>query len=155
MKRLMASLAASLGILAAAPASAQFSKPEDAIHYRQSAFTVMGVHFSRIGAMVKGTVPFDAKIAADNAAIVETMAKLPWAAFGEGTDKGASHHTQPAAWKERAKFNQGAERMQAEVSKLGTAARSGNLDQLKSAFGSASQTCKSCHDDFRSKQPLN
>lgn len=45
----------------AAPASAQFAKPEDAIKYRQSALFVMGQHFGRIGAMANGKVPFDAK----------------------------------------------------------------------------------------------
>ena len=81
----------------AAPASAQFAKPEDAIKYRQSALFVMSQHFGRIGAMVNGRVPFDAKAAADNAEIVAEMAKLPWAAFAAGTDKGATYRPVPAA----------------------------------------------------------
>lgn len=72
------------------PASAQFAKPEDAIKYRQSVFSVMGTHFGRVGAMTNGKVPFDAKAAADNAAVVADMAKLPWAAFGPGTGEGKS-----------------------------------------------------------------
>lgn len=71
------------------PAAAQFAKPEDAVKYRQSSLFVMGQHFARVGAMANGRVPFDAKVAADNAEIVAAMAKLPWAAFGPGTDKGA------------------------------------------------------------------
>ena len=71
-----------------APAFAQFQKPEDAVKYRKAAFTVTAAHFSRIGAMANGRVPFDAKVAAENAALVETMSKLPWDAFGPGTDKG-------------------------------------------------------------------
>ena len=47
MKKLMI-LAAACGVLAALPAAAQFQKPEDAIKYRQSAFTVMGNHVARI-----------------------------------------------------------------------------------------------------------
>jgi len=39
--------------------------------------------------------------------------------------------------------------MQDEVVKLQAAAKSGNADQLKAAFGPAAGTCKSCHDDFR------
>ena len=65
------------GCLTCLPAAAQFQKPEDAIKYRQSAFTVMGAHVGRIGAMAQGRVPFDAKAAADNAAIVSAMARLP------------------------------------------------------------------------------
>jgi cytochrome c556 len=48
-------------------ASAQFAKPEDAIKYRKNALFVMQQHYARVGAMVNGRVPFDAKVAADNA----------------------------------------------------------------------------------------
>lgn len=139
-------------VLAAAalstPAMAQFQKPEDAIKYRKASFTVMAAHFGRIGAMANGRVPFDAKVAADNAAIVETMSKLPWAAFGAGTDKGDTRAL-PVVWSEAGKFKEGADKMQAEVAKLAAAARTGNLDSVKAAFGAAGQTCKACHDDFR------
>lgn len=139
-------------VLAAAalstPAMAQFQKPEDAIKYRKASFTVMAAHFGRIGAMANGRVPFDAKVAADNAAIVETMSKLPWAAFGAGTDKGDTRAL-PVVWSEAGKFKEGADKMQAEVSKLAAAARTGNLESVKAAFGAAGQTCKACHDDFR------
>ena len=64
-------------VAVATPASAQFAKPEDAIKYRQSALSVMGTHFGRLGAMANGRVPFDAKVAADNAEIVaEEIAHL-------------------------------------------------------------------------------
>ncbi len=130
------------------PAMAQFQKPEDAIKYRKASFTVMAAHFGRIGAMANGRVPFDAKVAADNAAIVETMSKLPWAAFGAGTDKGDTRAL-PVVWSEAGKFKEGADKMQAEVAKLAAAARTGNLESVKAAFGAAGQTCKACHDDFR------
>lgn len=130
------------------PAMAQFAKAEDAIKYRKAAFTVLGTHFSRIGAMASGRAPFDAAVAADSAAIVETMSKLPWPAFAAGTDKGDTRAL-PAIWTEPAKFKEGADRMQAEVTKLAAAARTGNLDSVKAAFGAAGQSCKACHDSFR------
>lgn len=130
------------------PAMAQFQKPEDAIKYRKASFTVMAAHFGRIGAMVNGRVPFDAKVAAENAAIVETMSKLPWAAFGPGTDKGDTRAL-PDIWKEQDAFKAGADKMQAEIGKLLAATKTGNLDSVKAAFGAAGQTCKACHDDFR------
>ncbi|MFM2111363.1 MAG: hypothetical protein RLZZ271_23 [Pseudomonadota bacterium] len=137
-------------ILAATPAMAQFAKPEDAIKYRKASFTVMAAHFGRIGAMANGRVPFDAKAAADNAAIVESMSKLPWAGFGEGTDKGDTK-AKPEIWKDAAKFKEGSDKMMAEVAKLNAAAKTGNLDNLKAAFGPAAGTCKACHDNFRAQ----
>lgn len=130
------------------PAMAQFQKPEDAIKYRKASFTVMAAHFGRIGAMANGRVPFDAKVAAENAAIVETMSRLPWAAFGPGTDKGDTRAL-PDIWKEQDAFKAGADKMQAEIGKLVAATKTGNLDSVKAAFGAAGQTCKACHDDFR------
>lgn len=130
------------------PAMAQFQKPEDAIKYRKASLTVMGAHFGRIGAMASGKAPFDAKVAADNAAIVETMSKLPWAAFIPGTDKGDTRAL-PDIWKEQDAFKTAAEKMQAEVTKLVAATKTGNLDNVKAAFGAAGQSCKACHDDYR------
>lgn len=135
----------------AAPASAQFAKPEDAIKYRQSALSVIGTHFGRVGAMVNGRVPFDAKVAADNADIVAEMAKLPWAGFGPGTDKGGNTRAKPEIWTEQAKFKEYSEKMIAETTKLSAAAKTGNLDTLKTAFGATAATCKACHDAYQAK----
>lgn len=130
------------------PAQAQFAKPEDAIKYRKASFTVMAAHFGRIGAMANGRVPYDAKAAADNADVVATLSKLPWAAFGEGTDKGDTR-AKPEIWKEAGKYKEAADKMQAEIVKLNTAAKAGNIDALKAAFGPAAASCKACHDNFR------
>ena len=147
MRTIMLSLAC-VAAATALPAQAQFAKAEDAIKYRKASFTVMAAHFGRLGAMANGRAPFDAKQAADNAAVLATVAALPWAAFGEGTDKGDTR-AKPDIWKESAKFKEGADKMQAEMGKLVAAARTGNLDSLKAAFGPAAQSCKACHDAFR------
>ena len=151
MKAFTSIAAAAVLIALAAPASAQFAKSEDAIYYRQGAMTVMGAHFGRLGAMVKGKVPFDAKVAQDNAVLVAEMAKLPWNAFGPGTDKGADTKAKPAIWTEHAKFKEGSDKLIAETDKLVAASKTGNLDALKTAFAATGETCKSCHDGFKNK----
>jgi len=135
----------------AVPASAQFAKPETAIEYRQSALFVMNQHFGRIGAMANGRVPFDAKVAADNAEVVAFMAKLPWAAFGPGTDKGGDTKAKPEIWTEQAKFKEASDKLVAESAKLAVAAKTANLDAVKTAFAATAGTCKACHDAFRNK----
>ena len=140
---------AATAAFAAAPASAQFAKPEDAIKYRQSALFVMAQHFGRVGAMANGRVPFDAKAATENAEIVAEMAKLPWAAFGPGADKGVPTRAKPEIWTEQAKFKEHSDKLVAETAKLLAAAKTNNLDNLKTAFGATAQTCKQCHDAYR------
>jgi cytochrome c556 len=129
-------------------AFAQFQKPEDAIKYRQSAFTVMANSFGKIGAVVKGEVPFNKGEVANNAAIVLTLSKLPWQAFGPGTEGG---NALPAIWSDNAKFKAASEKMQLAVVNLNTAAQSGDQEAIKKAFGAAGSTCKGCHDDFKKK----
>lgn len=140
-----------LATCASLPAYAQFAKAEDAIKYRQSALFVMGQHFTRLAAMAQGKIPYDAKAAADNAAVVDAMSKLPWAAFGEGTEQGGNTKAKPEVWSDSAKFKEAAEKMQAEVIKLNAAAKTGKLEDLKSAVGATGGTCKNCHDNFRNK----
>lgn len=143
---LLAISAASLSFSAAA----QFAKPEDAVKYRKAALTVTAAHFGRLGAMAQGKAPFDAKSAAENAEIVASMSKLPWAAFGDGTDVGETK-AKPEIWKQNAKFKEAAEKFQAESAKLAAAAKAGKEDAFKAAFSATAGTCKACHDDFRAK----
>lgn len=147
--RIIAPLAFALGFATlSAPAMAQFQKPEDAVKYRKSVMTIMGNHVGRVGAMANGRVPFDAKAAADSAALLETLSRLPWEAFGPGTDKGETRAL-PAIWTEQAKFKEGSDKLQAETAKLNAAAKTGNLDAIKTAFGSVGQSCKACHDTYQ------
>jgi cytochrome c556 len=137
-------------LMMAAPAAAQFAKTEDAIKYRQGAMFVMNQHVGRIGAMVNGRVPYDAKAALAHAEIVEVMSKLPWAAFGPGTDKGLPTKAKAEIWTEQAKFKEHSEKLVGETGKLLAAAKTNSLDNLKVAFGSTANTCKACHDAYRS-----
>lgn len=145
-----ASLALSAAALAvAATASAQsFQKPEDAIKYRRSAFTVLSAHFGALGAMANNRAPYDAQAAARHADAIALVSHLPFAGFTQGTDKGETR-AKAEVWSENAKFTAAAQKMQGEVGKLAAAAKTGSLDNLKAAFGPAAASCKACHDDFR------
>jgi len=127
---------------------AQFQKPEDAIKYRQSAFTVMANSFGKIGAVVKGEAPYNKDEVAKNAAVVAMISTLPWQAFGPGTEGGKA---QAAIWSDNAKFKAASEKMQLAVADLNKAAQSGDQEGVKKAFVAANGSCKNCHDDFKKK----
>lgn len=137
-------------VVFAAPAAAQFQKPEDAVKYRQSALTVMANSFGRIGAMVNGRAPFDAKVAQDSAHVVATLSTLPWAGFTPNTEALKSR-AKPEIWKDAAKFKESSDKLVAEAAKLEAAAKTGNLDSIKVAFGAVGGSCKACHDAFRTE----
>jgi cytochrome c556 len=130
-------------------AYAQFDKPEDAIQYRQSVMFLIGQHFGRMAAVVKGQSPYDKAAFEQNAAIVDTLATLPWEAFMvPGTDKGKTG-LKSSAFKEKDKFMQDAKKMEAETAKLAEMAQTGDLDAIKTQFGETGKSCKGCHEDFR------
>ncbi len=150
MKKLSAFMFAAVAATFVLPASAQFAKAEDAIKYRKNALFVMQQNFGRVAGMAAGKIPFDAKVAAESAATAEFVARLPWAGFGPGTDSGDTK-AKPEIWAQKAKFDDYAHKMEAEMTKLAAAAKTGNLDSIKTAVNATGGTCKSCHDDFRAK----
>jgi len=101
-----------------------------------------------VAAMVSGRAPFDAKAVADNVEIATLLSKLPYAGFIEGTDKGDTQAL-PRIWTEMDKFRAAAAKMQEEMAKLNAAAKTGNVDAIKTAVGATGQSCKACHDSYR------
>jgi cytochrome c556 len=134
--------------MASTCAQAQFARAEDAVKYRQGTLFAMSQHFARIGAMVNGRVPYDARAAVENAEIVAVLAKLPAAGFGPATEH-LSRGTKPEIWSEQARFKEQNDRLVNETVKLVAAAKTNNLDQLKAAYTATAATCKSCHDAYR------
>ena len=148
LQKLVLISSATILAIGAGTAIAQFKNSEDAIKYRQSVFTVMANSFGKIGAVVKGEAPYNKDEVAKNAAVVATLSTLPWQAFGPGTEGGKA---QSDIWSDNAKFKAASEKMQLAVANLNTAAQSGDLENIKKAFGAAGASCKNCHDDFKKK----
>ncbi|MEZ0307080.1 MAG: cytochrome c [Ramlibacter sp.] len=149
MKKIVSAALATLALGLAGFAVAQsFQKPEDAVKYRKATMTVMATHFGTVAAMANGRVPYDAAAATRSADIVATMATLHWAGFTPGTDKGETR-AKPEIWSDAAKFKESGDKLAADTARLATAAKTGNLDNLKAAFGPTANNCKSCHDAFR------
>jgi cytochrome c556 len=120
------------------------------VKYRQSAFSVMGTHFARLGAMANGKVPFDARKAQEDAAVVLMLSRLPWAGFTPDTQQLESK-AKPALWSEMDKVKVGADKLITAAVALDAAAKTGSLDAVKKTFGDAAASCKACHDAYKSK----
>jgi cytochrome c556 len=61
----------------------------------------------------------------------------------------ASSRAKAEIWTQASKFKGHADKLNAEVARLNTAAKAGDLAATRAAFGAAGQACKACHDDFR------
>lgn len=150
MRKLALVSLAIAGIVSAATVVAQ-TKPEDAIKLRKAGMALIGYNFASLGAMVNEKKPYNKDEAIRNAVRIDALSSHPFEFFGTGTDKGADHKASAAIWKDHAKFDQVAMRLQNESTKLVQVARTGDMAALKTQFGATAQTCKACHDDFREK----
>lgn len=147
---LLAAAACTIAVsLWSAPAQAQFAKPADAIKYRQAALTLMASHFGRMQPVIKGQAPYDAEQIKANVKLLNTLAELPWAGFGPGTEGGDAR---PEVWSDAAGFQQKRDALKENLAKLQVAADSGDLDKVRAAFGGVGSSCKSCHDSYREKK---
>ena len=136
------------GALAVASTAAMATKPEDAIDYRQGVFSAIKWHFGTMGAMVKGKMDYDAEDFARRAEIVAQLSQLPKEGFIEGSYSGDTDAL-PAIEENWDKFEGGMNMLAESTAKLAEVAASGDMDQIRPAFGEVGKTCKGCHDNFK------
>jgi cytochrome c556 len=146
-------VAASLAVLvgsAVLDAAAQV-KPETLVKQRQAAMTLIGKYFGPLGGMAQGKVPFNKEVVARNSELLVPLSKMPWDGFDPSTANVKSA-AKPELFKEMDKVKAGAEKMQSEVQKLASVAKSGDEAAIKSQIGAVGKTCGGCHDSYREKQ---
>ena len=144
-------LGAALALALAATALAQDVKPERYIKFRQGIMQAQGWNAGIMGAMVKGERPYNKDEFLTRAVYLEQLSHMAWEGFPPGSEQGAPTKAKPEIWKDTAHFKQANEKLQAETPKLVAAATTGDMSQIKPAFGDVGKACGACHDDFREK----
>ncbi len=125
------------------------NKVEDAIEYRQAAFEVLVWNFGPMGAMMKGKIPFDAKVFSEKADKVAFLSKLPIEGFLPGSDQGETD-AKPEIWQNWDDFTAKMTQLQEESTKLAQVAKTATkIEEVTPQFGKTADTCKSCHDDYK------
>jgi cytochrome c556 len=144
-------LTTALLLAVAMPASAQFSKPEDAIRYRQSAYVLMGNHMGRIFAQLKSDKP-DVAAIQKSAAIVDFASQLPGEGYVPGSDKGGTPPTKakPEVFTDP-KVRDVGRAMRQEVVKLVEVSKTGDIAAIRTQFQATAKSCDNCHDNYRNK----
>jgi cytochrome c556 len=126
-------------------------KPEEAVEYRQSVYTVIKWHFSPIGAMIKGEIPFDAAAVSRHAQYVEMMSAAALDGFPAGSGPDAVQDTDAKAniWTNWDQFESAMAEFHKEAVQLAEIAKGGDAGTLRAQFVKTAETCKSCHREFR------
>ena len=147
-KFLLAMLVASL----AATAHAQV-KVEDAIKFRQSAYGTMGWSMGRIKANIDGTYNKEEVIKSAN--VIQAIANSGMGSlYVPGSDKGkgwVETRVKPAFFTDGPKVGKIATEFNQAANELAKIAATGDAAAVNKAFGKLGGTCKSCHDDYRTK----
>ncbi len=145
-------------VLGAVTVSAMAGQAEDQqVKFRQSAYSFAAWNTTKIKSQVidhPETYNKEQVVAAANAIAAVANSGLG-ALFGPGTD-------QATGWKKtrlKAEFFEKPEDVKKlaiafnkEANELAKVAASGDKDAIKAQFGKLGETCKNCHDQFRSKE---
>ena len=93
---LVALLGAAAAGAGATGAAAQFDKPEDAVRYRQAAYTLIGEQMGRIHGELQASRPDTQRIRA-SADFIALVATAPWETFTPDTAKVKGSSARPAS----------------------------------------------------------
>ena len=127
-------------------------KPATLVKQRQAAMTLQGKYFyGQLRPMAQGKIPFDANVATRNAGYLDALSKMPWDGFAPST-KDVKSAALPAVFTDTAKYKESQDRMQGEVAKLVSVAKSGDEAAVKTQILAVDKACGSCHETFREKQ---
>jgi cytochrome c556 len=138
-------------VVVGSTAFAAFSKPEDAIRYRQAVMTVIGHHFGALAAVVKGQTPFEKEGVEKDARVIRTMSQLPWEASMVPGSYSGNTTLKASVQTEKDRFMDIAKKFERASKDLLEAARSGDEGAVKAQFGEVAQNCKACHSTYRNK----
>lgn len=129
-------------------------KPEDAIKFRQAGYAYMGWNMGKLKAMlIDNPVAFDKDQAQAAANVIAAISKSGMGAlYVPGSDKGTGfHHThvKPELFTDKEGVGKVAVAFMREADELAKVAATGDAAALKVQFGKVGESCKGCHDKFR------
>lgn len=138
-------------LLAGSAVATAAVKPDAAIRYRQSVYTVIDWNFAPLGEMVKGKTAFDATAFARHAERIAFLAPQLLEGFPRGSDSGAKTTAKADVWKNMDDFKSKMDDFVQQSQALAEVARGGDEAKMKEQFKRTAGTCKACHDAYRSR----
>ena len=139
-------------LLCAALACSAFSQAADpaaTAEARVQAFNKMLRTFEPLGLVVRDREPYRKEAFAEQAKTLQTLARDPWPLFVPGSAVGKSR-AKAEVWSQPDAFKKEQQGMIAAVDALASSAQTGDMKDIRAKYATLANTCKSCHDSFRS-----
>ena len=155
MRNIVAKTALAAGIVAASFSTAAVAQDLDgAVKARRGYYQVVRHNAGVLFGMAKGDIAYDAELATRAASSLQALAAVDGALlFPEGSDKDSlPGQTRALAviWQDVEGITQKSIAFAGAVDSVAAAA-GGGLDALQANVGQLGQSCKGCHDSYRSK----
>ena len=152
-------LPALLALALAGSAIAQV-KPENAIKYRQSGYTFMAWNMGKLkGMLVDNPESFSKEQALAAANVIQAVANSGMGAlYVPGSDKGTGWEptrVKAELFSDKEGVGKVAIAFNKEANELAKVAASGDAAALKVQFGKVGESCKACHEKFRSEEHVH
>ena len=143
---------AAVAVLASGAQAADMSKPVAA---RQAVMKLYGFYMGQLGAMAKGKMAYDAKVAQGAADGLLALARLDTRKMwlkGSGNDMlGTKTRAKPEIWSTYSEVATKSKALKTALESLVKVAGRG-LDGLKGGIGAVGKSCGGCHKPFREKK---
>ncbi len=127
---------------------------DKAVKARQSLMQLYAFNLGQLGAMAKGDVEFDAKVAAaaaNNLLAAATMDQSAmWPQGSDSTAMKGKSNAKAEIWTTYPAVAEKGKALTEAATKL--AGMVGDLDGLRAGIGAAAGACGGCHKEFREKQ---
>ena len=149
---LIATLIAGIG--ASQLALSHFDDKEVMQSYRQSWFAMLAVNFGPLVSMLKGELAWNDKLvlsASDQ--LVQLTAMDVARGFSPGSEQGKTR-AKPEIWENRKDFDAKMQDLGNATAKLQVAAISGEREAITKAIAGVGESCKACHDEYKSEDYL-
>ena len=123
------------------------------MHDRHERYENLGKAMKGLGRELKAGTPSLPTIQRHAAHIARFAPQVP-SLFPPGTGPETGRRTRAKAeiWSDRQTFRQRAEAFRREAARFNQAAQSGDLAAVRAALPSLADTCKNCHDRFRTRE---
>lgn len=144
-------VSALLILLATSQIATAQTKPEDAIKYRKSVYTVLLWNWMPLNAMMRGRIPFDAAEFSRRADRVAALAPQLLEGFPPGSNEGAPTEAKAEIWTDFTDFSAKMKDLETESAALASIAKGGDEAAIKAQFAKTGGACKACHDKYKAE----
>ncbi|HSN72637.1 MAG TPA: cytochrome c [Steroidobacteraceae bacterium] len=139
-----------LGLALAVPASAQETPGEKAIKYRKAIYQVILWNLGPMSAMAQEKAPYAPEEFAKRAERVNAMSYMLTEAYPPESASGAETRAKAAIWQNRDDFEAKLAAFEQKSAELADISQAGDFAASRAAFFDMANTCKNCHDEYRS-----